>query len=328
MKPTARTGIPRVTNLRLRGGAAVLAIIALAICADSAAAATKDYSLTIAPSTVPAGRPVAMAATFTNRTKQQRLGSADLTPPQGYVGASIASFSRPAPATATIVGGVVQLRTLDLPPGGTATVVLNVTTPCSAPTASVWSNVIVKQSNDFNGSPGNNLTLDPATSSLTTTTTGACTVCVEDTSCSANLGGAAGSSSVVTSNPSAPQPDAGLLTIQTAVALDCAGYSERSPDTFVTDAPQNRPKSGLLTFASNTRPIKVKDPLEVCYGSPLQFTPKTGTLLTTAIIDGQLNYIGRLPDCIGLSPPPCVTSRDNTLRRIAFSMPIGDPRFS
>jgi hypothetical protein len=321
-------GIATVRGFRDRAGVGVLAIIALAICATSASAATKDYSLTIAPSTVPAGRLVDMAATFTNRTAQQRLGSANLTPPQGYVAASVTSLSRPAPATATIVGGVVQLRGLDVPPGGTATVVLKVSTPCSAPTASVWSNVIVKQSNDFNGSPGNNLTLDPPTSSLTTTTTGACTVCPEDTSCTAKLGGPAGSSSVVTSDPSAPQPDAGLLTIQTAVALDCAGYVERSPDTFVTDAPPNRPKNGLLTFASNTRPIKVKDPLEVCYASPLQFTPKPNTLLTQAIIDGQLNFIGRLPDCIGFSPPPCVTGRNDTLRQIAFSMPTGDPRFS
>jgi hypothetical protein len=45
------------------------------------------------------------------------------------------------------------------------------------------------------------------------------------------------------------------------------------------------------------------------------------------MIDCVLSYVGRLPDCIGRTVPPCVTDRDNTLRSIEFAMPPGDPRY-
>ena len=67
-------------------------------------------------------------------------------------------------------GSLVQLRNLNLPPGPTPlTVNLTVSTPssgCTLPTASTgcaWTTV-VKQSNDFSGPPGNDLSYDSATS--------------------------------------------------------------------------------------------------------------------------------------------------------------------
>jgi hypothetical protein len=317
----------RRERLTRRGVAAALVLAALAICADSASAATKDFSVTIAPSSVLAGRLVALNATLTNLTSQQQLGSANITPPQNYTAVSVTSLSLPAPASATIVSGVVQLRQLSLPPQQSVTVSLTVDTPCSSGTASQWTDVIAKQANDFSGLPGNDLTLRTAASSLTTTTIGTCTPCPEDTSCTANLGGPAGSQSSVTANSSATQTDAGRLTISIAGGLDCADYVERSSDIFQMDAPANRPKFGLIRYASSTRPITSKDPLEVCYASPTPFAIKPKTLSTTAIIDGVPNTVGRLPNCLGLTPPPCVTNRDDTLRTIEFSMPTGDPRY-
>jgi hypothetical protein len=304
----------------------VLAAVAICAQAATASAATKDFSMTVAPGSVPAGRLVDMTATISNRTAQQRLGSANITPPSGFTTVSVTSLSRPAPATARIVGGVLQLRELSLPPQSSVTVALKVSTPCSVGVSPNWD-VVAKQANDFNGLPGNSLTLDAAASNLSTTTIGACTPCPENQQCSASLGGPAGSQSTVTSDPSATQPDVGLLTMSISGAIDCAGYSERSSDAFLTDAPSNRPKRGLLTFSSATRRVSSEDPLEVCYASPLTFAPKPKTTLSQVVIDGVLNYVGRLPNCFGYSAPPCVTARDNTLRRIAFSMPTGDPRY-
>ena len=315
-----------MSETKARGLATGLALVALAICAAGAAAATKDFSMTVAPGSVPAGRLVDMTVTLTNRTARQQLGSADVTPPAGYTAVSVTSLTRPQPATATIVGGVVALRELSLAPQASVTVALKVTTPCSVGISPNWD-VVAKQANDFSGLPGNGLTLDAGASSLATATVGACTPCPEDQACSASLGGPAGSQSTVTSDPDATKPDAGLLTMSNVGVLDCAGYAERSTDTFLMDAPQNRPKRAVLTFSAATRPITARDPLEVCYAAPSAFVPKAKTTLSAVTIDGVLNYVGRLPDCRGLVTPPCVTDRDDALRSIAFDMPPGDPRY-
>jgi hypothetical protein len=305
-----------------------LALVAVAICAAAAAAATttKDFSATITPSSVPAGRLVDMTATIRNLTAQQRLGSANVTPPPGFAALSVTSLSRPQPATATIVGGVVQLRELSLSPQDSVTVALKVMTPCSVGVWPDWT-VVAKQANDFSGSPGNSLTLDPGASSLSATTIGACTPCPEDQGCSASLDGPTGSQSTVTSDPDATKVDVGLLTMSQTDAHDCAGYAERSSDAFLMDAPQNRAKRAVLTFSSATRPVTGRDPLEVCYASPWSFAPKAKTALSTVVIEGVLHYVGRLPDCVGRTAPPCVTNRDNALRSIEFEMPPGDPRY-
>jgi hypothetical protein len=308
-----------------RSLAAALALAALVICTDSASAATKDFAMTVAPGSVPAGRLIDMTATLTNLTAQQQLGSANVTPPPGFAAVSVTSLSRPAPATATIVGGVVQLRQLSLPPQQSVTVSLKVSTPCSVGTSPNWD-VVAKQANDFSGLPGNSLTIDPASSSLATTTIGACAPCPENQSCTTNLNGATGSSEAVNANPSASQVDAGVLTMSRVDSIDCADYVERSPDTFRVDGPQNRPKFGMLTYSAATAPVTSKYPLDVCYASPLIFAPKPKTTLTVTFIDGELNYVGRLPNCTGQTPPPCVTGRDDATRTIAFSMPVGDPR--
>ena len=313
-----------MSHIKERVLATALALATLAICATTVSAATKDFSTTVAPGSVPAGRLVDMTATIRNLTAQQRLGSANITPPPGFAAVSVTSLTRPAPATATIVGGTVQLRELSLPPQDSVTVALKVMTPCSVGVSPDWA-VIAKQANDFSGLPGNGLTLDTAASSLSTTTIGACTPCPEDEACSASLGGPTGLFSTVTSDPDATKVDAGLLTISQAAPLDCVGYDERSSDTFRMDAPQNRAKRAVLTFSSATRPVTGRDPLEVCYASPWMFAPKAKTTLSVVMIDGVLNYVGRLADCVGRTAPPCVTGRDNTLRSIEFAMPPGDP---
>ena len=306
--------------------ATALALVALAICATEAPAATKEFSATVAPGSVPAGRLVDMTVTIGNLAAQQQLGSANVTPPPGFAAVSVTSLTRPQPATATIVGGIVELRELSLPPQDSVTVTLKVGAPCSVGVGPDWD-VVAKQANDFSGMPGNNLTIDAGASSLSTATIGACTPCPEGQACSASLDGLAGSHSTVTSDPDATKPDDGRLTMSHSVALDCADYAERTSDAFLMDAPQNRAKRAVLTFSSTTRPVTPRDPLEVCYAAPWPFVPKAKTPLTEVMIDGQLNYVGRLPDCLGFSTPPCVTDRNDDLRSIGFEMPPGDPRY-
>lgn len=305
--------------------AAALVMIALAACAQGATAATKGYSLTIAPDEVPSGVVVDMTAAVKNETAQS-LGSANLTPPPGYAVQSVGSLSRPAPATAALVGGVVQLRNLSLAQQESATVTMTVSTPCSPGVTSEPWDAVVKQANDFNGSPGNNLTLDPAKSSLTTTTVGACVPCIENVVCTTSLDAPAESALGLRSDPSASKTDDGLLTIsQPSSGVDCAGYEERADQTYRYDAPLNRGKVGVLTYDATTRPVTSRDPTEVCFASPSAFPVKPKTLQTTMTLDGQFLYVGRLPNCIGLALPPCVTSRDDKLRSITFRMAPGDP---
>jgi hypothetical protein len=149
---------------------ALLAVAALAV-PSGASAATKPFSLVVSPSSVPAGTVASMSLTLTNRTSQQQLGSANITVPTGL---TVQSVSIAAPASATLSGSTIRVRNLSLPPGASATATAQVAAPCTAG-ALTWS-VVAKQANDFNGPPGNDLTLDPATSSLTTTVTGACSL--------------------------------------------------------------------------------------------------------------------------------------------------------
>lgn len=150
----------------------LVALLVLVLLVPAASAApTKQYTLSLdgSPPAV-AGRTVTFLATFTNGAdQQQQLGSANLTPPAGF---GLVSATVPGPATATIRGGAVELRNLSLQPGAPPlTVSVTSTVPCDA-SASTWS-VVAKQANNFNGPPGNDLTLAPG-SSLATPVTGGC----------------------------------------------------------------------------------------------------------------------------------------------------------
>ena len=69
-----------------------LALLAPAVCATGASAATKDFSATIAPSSAVAGVLVDMTATIRNLAAQQQLGSANMTPPPGFAAVSVTSL--------------------------------------------------------------------------------------------------------------------------------------------------------------------------------------------------------------------------------------------
>jgi hypothetical protein len=140
--------------------------LALLVVATPAGAATKPFTMTVSPASVPAGQST-FSVTLTNRTSQQQLGSANITVPAAFTAVSVADPA--GPATATMNGNVVQLRDASLAPGGVIVLSVTATAPCSPPTYT-WS-VVAKQANDFNGPPGNDLALDTTSSSLTTTVT-------------------------------------------------------------------------------------------------------------------------------------------------------------
>jgi hypothetical protein len=152
--------------------ASVVALFAcLVATAPAGATNTKPFSVTLSPGTVTGPGAVTITAHFTNLTSSQQLGSANLTPPSQL---PVVSASVPSPGTASVVGGVVQLRNLGVAPGQSVDVTLHATAPGGCPSATYTWGVQAKQSNDFNGSPGNDLTLDAAHSSLTTTVSGPC----------------------------------------------------------------------------------------------------------------------------------------------------------
>jgi hypothetical protein len=145
--------------------------LGLAVLAAPASAATKPFSMVVSPTAVPGGQSTTFSVTLKNLTSQQQLGSANITVPAAFTGVSVADPS--GSATATLNGNVVQLRDASLPPDGSIVVDVTATVPSACAATYTWS-VVAKQANDFNGPPGNDLTLDPTTSSLTTSVAGGC----------------------------------------------------------------------------------------------------------------------------------------------------------
>jgi hypothetical protein len=136
----------------------------------SAGPTSKPYLADIdsTPEPISVGATVPVTASFTNQTSQQQLGSFNLTAPAGFQLRSVTSISH---GTATLNGNRVEGRNIGLAPGGTVTVGLSVTGSCSASTG-IWT-AVVKQANNFSGSPGNDLS-PAAGSDFATPVTGAC----------------------------------------------------------------------------------------------------------------------------------------------------------
>ena len=120
---------------------ALLALLAFAPVAD--AQSGKIVNVDIAGDAV-AGSTSTFTVTFSNPAgAQQQVGSANVTPP----------FTLVSPAGRN---GTVELRNMDLQAGESLSVDITVSIPCSYSGDGAWS-VLAKQSNQFNGPPGNNV---------------------------------------------------------------------------------------------------------------------------------------------------------------------------
>jgi hypothetical protein len=149
----------------------------------NAATSTKYYSTVFAPSVaVFVGATAAETLILSNdATSSQTLGSENVTVPSGYSAAvtgAADSGSTGKAWTATVSSGVIQLRAKTtgdaLAPGESVSVPLSVKVPCDpTATGAVWTTE-AKQSNGFNGPPGNGFALVKGTSDPALTTTGSC----------------------------------------------------------------------------------------------------------------------------------------------------------
>ena len=132
---------------------AVLLGLAVGVTAD-AATTTKPYTATWLTASGPIANPpnslgipggsATLTLRITNNANPQSLGSANITPPQGYTLTG-----------GSVVGNTLQLRNLNLAPAASVDVTINVTTPCLAGGPSQAWTLVVKQANNFSGPPGN-----------------------------------------------------------------------------------------------------------------------------------------------------------------------------
>jgi hypothetical protein len=181
----------RVVLRAARFALPVIAVVALATAAISSASASanKAFTVAISPGTI-GGAPTTMTAVVANESDPQGLGAAHLAPPNGFTvssatitsgsgSASVVSDSNcltnTSPATAS--PDCVELSGLTLTPGQSVTVTMNVTkAPSGCPASTYTWGADAKQSNSFNGPPGNTLTWDKANSSYSTTVNGVCSL--------------------------------------------------------------------------------------------------------------------------------------------------------
>lgn len=216
----------------------IVALVSLSLfIAPAIADSSKPYAVVMSPGSVPAGSTSTFTATLVNETSSLQLGSANLTLPAGFMPLSVGV---PSPSgTATIAGNAIQLRGLALPAGSTAWVSVLALTPCPVGTYT-WS-VIAKQANNFSGDPGNDLTLDDANSSLTTSLTGSCHLGFDLASqpTSAQVGTRI---TTVTYDPAAPP-----VAVQ---VLDGSGTLIPSSTAAVTLTILNNPGGGFLSGAT------------------------------------------------------------------------------
>jgi hypothetical protein len=221
----------------------IMAMVSLTLfIATAAAATTKPYAAVMTPGTVPSGSTSTFSATLSNETSTQQLGSANLALPAGFVPLSVGV---PSPSgTASIVGGAVQLRGLSAPAGTSVSVSVVVRTPCP-PGTYAWS-VIAKQANNFSGDPGNDLTLDAANSSLTTSLGGTCHLGFDFVSqpASAQVG--------TTITTQTYDPAAAPVAVQ---VLDGGGTLISSSTAPVTLAILNDPSGGSLSGTTTVNAV-------------------------------------------------------------------------
>jgi hypothetical protein len=170
-----------------RSGRTLVTIVTGAILwtsiASVALAADKTYSATVSPVLVAgASYGEGLRATsfislnLKNESNQARLGSANVTAPPGIVltAPPVAPAATSSVGTANVVGGVLQLRNLDLAPGLSVNVTVPGRVECSGTNHAqqyLWT-FVVKQANDFNGT-GNDLA---QVGSTTNTVSGNCAI--------------------------------------------------------------------------------------------------------------------------------------------------------
>jgi hypothetical protein len=138
---------------------AALSLMVVGVLAQptSASTTTKKFTAAITPQCAGAGQLTDLRLTLVNKAKQQ-LGSVNLTPPPGFsLDASLPNPVVSPTGTATVNNStnVLEIRNLSLLANATATIDFRATPAAGTEAGAYAWTAQGKQSNDFNGSPGN-----------------------------------------------------------------------------------------------------------------------------------------------------------------------------
>jgi hypothetical protein len=243
-------GKRRWRGLVRAGTALAVGLVAVVvITAGSAGTTTKPYTASFDPGPLAGGGTVHVNLAMRNLANPQSLGSANVTAPSSFT--ILAASSSQGDATVA-TGSLLQLRNLNLAPSATLNVDITVRTPCT--TGSYTWGIKTKQSNDFNGPPGNDYTLQSSGSNLVTAVAGTCRLVwdVQPKSALVNtlITGTAG-------DPSGPQVavkavdvDGNTLQASGTVTLNKTGGSFTSSGGFT--GTQASLVNGKATFSSFT----------------------------------------------------------------------------
>jgi hypothetical protein len=169
-----RSDLGKSARVRTVAIMAVTLAAGVVIAGGSAGTTTKPYTAVFSNSVAGGATNADVTLTINNLSTSQSLSSANVTAASnssgaftitGETGASVA-------ATQTYPTSVLMLRNLGIVPGGSLTVHMSVKTPCAS--GSYTWGIRAKQSNDFNGNPGNDFTLQTGGSNLTTSISSGC----------------------------------------------------------------------------------------------------------------------------------------------------------
>jgi hypothetical protein len=179
-----------------------------------------------------------------------------------------------------------------------------------------WT-ALAKQSNDFNGPPGNTLDLNVDASVLSTPVVGFCTPCPAGAECEPATV-TSGSTMFTVRGHAAPTTDQTTLALGAGPQIDCANYRELMAEAALFNVTGDRAKTMMARVPKADLPRGGQSALELCFGSPDPFTTKSGlpaaqqgTYDFTGDGTPDPVYVGLLPDCRDVGDiAPCVTGRD------------------
>jgi hypothetical protein len=305
---------------RLLAFTIILPVLAMLLATTAIAAPKKPYATDITPDTVLAGGCVSYTVFIENQTKTQGLGSANYTLDSDFM---IGRSTDCPVALGTDTGSigldplndhVIQLRDLALAPatatgpGGRVTFTFSAETSCPPGTSPYVNDVNAKQSNNYSGDPGNDMSKSGTPFDVDVAVGGTCS---DDPQTALDAGGTSGSSYSVVSNGTG----SGRLVIAVNYDAppDCANYTEHT-DTVTVDLLYNNTDTKTVTLIFNNVNNEPKNSFRFCLDA-----------------DGAgPNAPFLVPDCASTVPandPPCLLSVDQAKKVITMKVLLdpGDP---
>jgi len=254
---------------------AAIPLVAMLLASTVVAAPKKPYATDILPDTVLAGRCTAYIVYIENKTATQQLGSANYTLDADFDVNATGDCQLEPSITEITSGGpgsiqadptndhVIQLRDLALAAatatadGGRVTFTFRAMSSCPPGTSPYVNGVVAKQSNNFSGDPGNNMTKGEP---FDTDVAVAGTCSDNDALTPLNQTGSLGSYSLVSNGHS----NGRLILAAGYLDIDCAGYTEHT-DTVTADLVFNTTDTKTLTLIFNNVNDEPKSAFKFCF---------------------------------------------------------------